>query len=400
MLRTTLVLALLATAALAGCTAGQEAQMGDGPAPPFRQVQDSGPGGPSGRGQDRNDTGNDGWRGDIRLQVDPKQGIAPVNVTIDYDVGRGTASEPNGQAKGQGKGQGNATGNSTSGNATGNATTGSQGDAEADREDLSWTLEVWRMQSSEFGRTGNASDGPPSDNSTGNSTGNGTTTGGTGSGNATGNATGNSTDDPGGEADDGDDAGMSGGDFPGGPGNLTLQVNGTWADLPGSVTQRVNATGHYKVRFTVDYGNGTLRDRTATFHVRGIQEGDPLGNETKTFEGGFLASEPLLCSGSDEHELVLNATFGLHTAAVTRLNVSLEADGAIDDYDLVLVAPNGTELASGSSLEVDGPLGAGNYTLRVDSCTAVDTSYVVTVVADYAFTATPTRAPEEEEEDA
>lgn len=447
--------ALLVTAGLAGCTGGGDeagqlpAGLPDGQGDTASQGQDRSPG-PRGQGQGQ-DGASGGWRGDLFLEVEPKHGGAPLDVTIRYDVGEGsrggqgngTGNGGNGTGQGnQGQGNpGNATGNQTgnggngtgqgnqgqgdSGNATGNETGnggGAGGNQTAGGQDVSgtgsnltWTLTMWRMQpgdeaEAEDGMDGNATGngtatssssasatgtagpsgngtGNQTGNATGNSTGNGTTTGP--SGNATGNATGNSTGGSGNGTADGFQ----------GEGNLTLMVNGTLADLPGVTTQRVESAGHYMVRFTVDHGNGTTTKRTATVHVRAMQDGDPLGNETRTFEGSFLASDPLLCSGSEEFEWPLNATFGGFPATVGRLNVTLESDGLLDDYELALVAPNGTEVASGPSLDVPGPLGNGTYTLLVESCVAADTSFVVTAIADYVYARVPPPPAPTEAED-
>lgn len=408
MTRWILMAAVLVAATLAGCTAGNEAQPGNDPAPTFRQAPQ---GESDGFGRGDRDKGNATWRGDLMLEVDPKRGPAPLNVTITYDVG--------GKDEGQGRG-GDGDENGTAGNGTssGNATADSSGSSA--NANLTWTLRMWRMAPDEVQEfedeeaangtaDGNATAGngtPPSGNATGNTTGNatGNTTGnatGNSTGNATGNSTGTTTSWTGtstGSMPEGN--GTDDGATPSGPGNLTLQANGTMADLPGATTQLINATGQYKVRFIVDYGNGTERQRTAVVHVRGFEEGEALGNETKTFEGSFLAADPLLCQGgSEEFDLPLNATFGSHGALVSLLNVTLEPDGFLDSYEMVLTAPNGTELASGESLLVEGPLGAGNYTLTVESCPALDTSFVVTAVADYAFTKTPLAAPTEQEEE-
>ena len=403
-MRIHLLTAVLVAAALAGCTAGDE-DPATTPAPTFRQAPQD-----DSRGVDRDEddeNGTDGWRGDLRLEVDPKRGPVPLNVTIQYDVG---GREGSGQGKGLPAGNGTA-GNGTAGNRTaGNATSGESSDANAN---LTWTLRMWRMAPDEVeemeaeeaanataGGNGTAGNGTSSTSPTGGPTGNstGTTTGSPGNstgpttswtGTSTGSMPDNETGVPG-----------NGTGPPSGPGNLTLTINGTWADLPGATSHLINATGHYKVRFEVDYGNGTLHKRTAVVHARDYEEGEALGNETRTFEGSFLASDPLFClTGAEEFDWRLNATFGPHGATVSRLNATLESDGSLDGYEMFLVAPNGTEIASGESLDVEGPLGAGNYTLRVESCLAFDTSFVVTGIADYAFTRTPKAAPVDTEDD-
>lgn len=419
------ITALLVTAGLAGCTAGDEAGQlptelpdGDGNA----AGQDPGRG-PSRQGQG-DDGASGGWRGDLFLEVDPKQGAAPLNVTIRYDVGNSTRQAHGGQGQGQGAGNGtsgNATGNQTgtgngqgdagaSGNATGNQTggdgnqTAGQGAGASAGSNLTWTLTMWRMQPGDEaeGEDGNAtgngtssgsatatSTTGPSGNSTGNATGNGTAGGP--SGNATGNATGNSTAG-------GDASGNATDDGFQGEGNLTLVVNGTMADLPGVTTQRVESAGHYMVRFTVDHGNGTTTKRTATVHVREMQDGDPLGNETRVFEGSSSVSAPLVC-GSDDHAWVLNATFAGHPAAASQLNVTLESDG-FGEWEMTLVAPNGTEVASGPEIAASGPFAPGEYTLTVETCTAVEAAYTATAVAHYVYARVPpSPAPTEPEED-
>lgn len=410
MSRAVILTLVLAAAALAGCTAGNDgAQLPGAQSGEQREAQDA-QGKGRGAGQDGAGQGNDGWRGDLQLEVDPKQGLAPLDVTIRYDIGgrenpgrgHGASGNSTGNATGNATGtststttgspSGNTTGNSTgtstgtpTGIPTGNATAGSGGNATA-QANVTWTLVLWRMQPDEAANeTGNATG--PGGNATGNATGNSTGS----QGNSTGNSTGNTTNSTGNSTGTSDGNG-TGDQFPQGPGNLTLSINGTLADLPGVTVQRINATGHYKVRFTVDYGNGTTHQRTAVVHVRALQDGDALGNETRTFEGSFLASEPLLCLGSEEFEWVLNDTFGGHGAIADRINATLEADGMVDDYTLTLVAPNGTELASGPAIDLAGPLEAGNYTLRVDSCVAADTAFTVAGLVDYVYSAAADRA--------
>jgi hypothetical protein len=446
MTRILLLCALLTAATLAGCAAGPEGQI---PIPTSNAAQDdaSAPGGGNGsaRQQGEQGQGNDGWRGDLRLSVEPKHGIAPANVTIDYDVGDRSAAGGRGQGnQGNGEGQGrsdangtgnatgassssttapsNSTGNSTAGNATGNATgnstgnptgnstAGTNGQSASASANLTWTLRVWRMQAGEDPENMTA-DG----NGTGNATGNSTTGGSAGnstSGNATGNATGNSTStttaSPSGNATGNSTGGSTGtagnatgasgnatsgnGTSAGSTGNFTLAINGTLDDLPGHTEHTVHVAGHYKVRFEVTYPNGTSVQRTAVFHVRELQDGEALGNETRSFEGSFLASEPLTCSmGAEEFSWLLNDTFdgdhGLRSARVGHVNVTLTSEGLFDDYEIALLLENGTELARGGSIDLPGPLAAGNYTLLVESCVAAETSFMLTAVADYVYDA-------------
>jgi hypothetical protein len=146
------------------------------------------------------------------------------------------------------------------------------------------------------------------------------------------------------------------------------------------------------VTFTVRSGNETVVVRDRTISVRELPPGSPLGNETRTFEGSFLASEPLLCFGSDEFEWALNDTFAGTTAEVKHVNVTAEADG-LADVLLTLTAPNGTEVAHGSAIDAVGPFEAGTYVLKAESCVAANADYVLTAIADYTTPSAPAGGP-------
>jgi hypothetical protein len=168
-------------------------------------------------------------------------------------------------------------------------------------------------------------------------------------------------------------------------GTRYASFTGTGAALPGERNVTLNRTGHYTAVFTVHWDNKT-RVRVAAVEAEPLPAGSVLGNETRTFEGSFAVSEPLLCFGSETFEWDLNATFGGAPAHADHVHANVTADG-VSDITLTLVSPNGTELASGPELDVNGTNGTGfepgTYGLRVDSCFSADTTYTVTAVARY-----------------
>lgn len=361
---------LLVAAALAGCTGGtsNEGQ------PPSETPTGSDTGSRSDTGsstdQPRRNGGGQGHANqsyDAYLEVAPDNGTAPLNVTLTFgatwqDNGRHTGQQGNGSAGSSGNRTGNGAGNGqgNSGNAT-----GEPGQHPVNGgHDVTWTLEV-RLTTRASSDAGNA---------TGNSTG----TGGNATGNQTGNGTssGNTTTVP--------PAGNSTSDGTAGNGTVVASFNGTGADLPGNESVLLNETGTYTVTFVVTPDDGSdpiVRDATLT--VEPLPPGTPLGNVTRTFEGSFLASTPLECMGSEEHEWALNETFQGLAADVSRINATAETSG-LNDLVITLVAPNGTEVESGSEINLEGPFEAGTYALRVESCLAANAGYTVTAIAHYA----------------
>lgn len=309
---------------------------------------------------------------EAHLEVSPDNGTIPLDVTLDFDV---TWSD-SGRHAGQ---QGNGTGSS---NRTSSGEPGQHALNRGHAKNITWTLEI-RFNATASGN-GTAGSGAADGNSTGTTTGNTTsgsstqtTTGssGNGTGNQTGgNATGNQT------------GGSSGGNSPA-HGAVVASFNGTGEELPSDRTVTLNATGSYDATFTASLDDGSDLVRRQVVVVSDLPPGSPLGNETRTFEGGFLASEPLLCFGSDEHEWILNGTFAGRPAEVSHVNVTAEASG-FADVELTLLAPNGTEVASGPEIHAEGPFVAGNYTLTAESCVAAEAEYTVTAIAHYV-----TRAP-------
>ena len=162
-----------------------------------------------------------------------------------------------------------------------------------------------------------------------------------------------------------------------------MSFNGTGGDLPGNETVLLNATGSYQVTFTVTPDDGSpVIVRDASVSVEPLPPGTPLGNETRTFEGSTLIAAPLLC-GSDEFEWALNGTFAGMEADVSHVNLTVDSSG-FSDWELTLVAPNGTEVGSGEEINAAGPFEVGNYTLTVENCMDLEASFTVTAVAHYA----------------
>lgn len=372
---------LLVAAALAGCTGGTS---NEGQLPTDLPTGTGSPGSP-GSNSSAPAPRSTNATFDAYLEVSADNGTAPLNVTLSFgasaspegeqhnltwtlvvhanataDAGNGTAGDSTGNATGNSTG--NATGNST-GNGTGNGTGNSTSTGSSSQTSTG----------SGSGNSTSTSTASPS-NSTGNQTGNGAGSGGSGSGNGTGNQTGGPTGNQTGNA----------------TGNGTddravvASFNGTGDELPGNRSVVLNATGEFEVTFTVRSGDETVVVRSQTIAVQSLPPGSPLGNETRTFEGSFLASEPLLlCMGSDEHEWSLNGTFAGTPADVSHVNVTIDASG-LDDAELILVAPNGTEVAKGPEINQEGPFEVGTYVLRVESCLAADVDYTVTAIANYA----------------
>lgn len=356
-----LMLALLVAAAMAGCLGGsdneeqppEDGQPSDGTTTaPTTGTGTRGPGSPPPKGSV-----------DAYLEVSASNGTAPLNVTLTFGVNSTRSSG----APGQGAGNGTAQGNATS-----NPGTTPPGQSAQGSDDLTWTLEV------HFTASTDGPDGNATGNSTGNQTGNAT-------GNQTGNATGNQTTGTqtgtGGQAGNGTQTGADGN----ATANRTLMAswNGTGDELPGNRTLWLNETGSYEVTFTVYSDNETAAVRTQAVAVSALPPGTPLGNETTTFEGSFLASEPLLCIASSDHDWVLNATFENRSATVSHVNITADGSG-LSDLELFLLDANGTELASGPEIHAEGPFDAGTYTVRVESCVAANASYTVTAIANYA----------------
>jgi hypothetical protein len=149
----------------------------------------------------------------------------------------------------------------------------------------------------------------------------------------------------------------------------------------------LNETGNYTAVFTASPGKGISTVRTVAVEVLKLPAGTFLGNETRTFEGSFVASEPFLCMGNEEFEWALNATHNGTGARVDHVWATVEADGVLSDVMLTLLAPNGTEVASGERLDSNGTNGtgfpAGLYVLRVESCVAAETEFTVAATARY-----------------
>jgi hypothetical protein len=381
----------LVALALAGCVAGNDAQLPTVGGHKAAAGQQPGGQGASGNGTG-NGTGNQSaseWN-PLVLSVDPTNGTAPLNVTLRYDVTNKSANltwgltlERTGDVPASGNGTGNATGNATGNSTTssstgqGNSTTG-QGNSTSNSTSASGTT------------TGAAGNGTTGNGTAGNgTTGNGTTSSssGTGSNSTTGTSTAPAAA---GNGTSGNSTATSGGNF-------TLAINGTAADLPGVTVQRLNVSGTYTVRFHVDFGNGTQRDRNATVIVQALQPGAPLGNETLHKTGLIvLGGTEADCNavGGVDIPWVLNATRNGTAAEIRHIHAALKGSTTAVDLDLSLVMPNRTAVANstfGSKevIDVDGPLEAGNYTLHIAACAAAAGTWTLDAVADYVVAGAP-----------
>lgn len=355
-----LMLALLVAAALAGCTGGTSSDEGQNPDEESRTGTPTGSQTttttrPPGDDRGRRTQGNQTY--EAHLEVFPDNGTAPLNVTLEFDVTWSDSGRHTGQ-------QGNGTGSSN------RTSTGEPGQHALNRghaKNMTWTLEV-RYNATASSNMTNATEGN-----------------GTAGGNATGNTTsGSSTQTTTGSAGNGTGNQTGGGQTGNATahGTVIASFNGTGGELPSNRTVTLNTTGSYEAVFTVYLDDGSDLVRRHSIAVSELPPGTPLGNETRTFEGSFLASEPLLCFGSDEHEWILNGTFAGRAAEVSHVNVTVESAG-FADVELTLVAPNGTEVASGAEIHEEGPFAAGNYTLTAESCVAADAEYTVTAIAHY-----------------
>lgn len=396
MTKASLTMVLLVAAALAGCTGGTDE--GQLPIDSFTESgttsassSDTGTTGPRSQGR-----GND-QSYEAYLEVEPANGTAPLDVTLEFGVTWFDNGQHRGQQNGTGSG-GNQTGNGT-GNGTGSASnqTGNQpGEHDLNRgkaKGLDWTLEVRYNATASNGTGGNAtgngtgngtaggSNGTSTSGSTGttttssstgtttSSTSSGTGSSGNGTGNSTGNGTGNSTGGGSGNA-------MA-------HGTVVASFNGTGEELPSNRTVTLNETGSYDAVFTVTHENGTTQAVHETIAVGAVPAGTPLGNETQVFEGSFVASEPLTCMGEEVFDWVLNGTFNGTPAEVDHVNVTVDA-GGFGSVEMTFAAPNGTEIQSGEEINATGPFAPGNYTLTVSACTSVAVDFTATAVAHYA----------------
>jgi hypothetical protein len=338
-----LVLGLLVAAALAGCTGGSDktSQIPN----PFSKSASGTSSGSGGNATDSHPHGPSNATLDAFLNVSASNGTAPLDLTITFG-------------------------------------------ASATQANLTWTLDVTAkpLDDSTGGGSGNAT-GNQTGNATGNATGNDTTSASststsTGITNSTGNTTGNGTSSP---------AGNSGGNQTGDQTGSTVvaSFNGTGADLPGNRSVWLNTSASVRVDFVVHFDDNSTVERNATVTVTAVPAGTPLGNQTETFDGSFLVSEPVTCVlGSDEHKFTLNATWNGTTAAVDHINATLDEGDLLADFNVTLLDGNGTELASGQDgFDSNGTNGtgfqAGDYVLRVQSCLSADADYTVTLVARY-----------------
>lgn len=361
------MLGVLVAAALAGCTGGSD---NGGQLP--TDLDGSGTGTTTGSGDTSTPApGGDGQNAtfDAFLEASATNGTAPLNVTLTF---------------------------------------GASANGPGEQENMTWSLTVWLRDANETGNgTGGNATGNGTGNSTGNTTGNSTGTG-TSTGTSTGSATATSTSSPtqggngtgnetgGNETGTGGNGAAGGGNATGTDGNGTMDngtllhaFNGTGAELPGNRSVWLNQSGEVFVEFTVRSGNDTVVQRNATIAVVELPPGSPLGNETQVFEGSVTVSDPVVCfGGSNEHVWVLNSTFADTPAEVSHLNVTLDSGGfALEDFEMTLTAPNGTEVASGSEINAEGPFEAGNYTLEVTNCAAAEADYTATAVAHYVTVA-------------
>src|SRR5205085_7608541 len=147
----------------------------------------------------------------------------------------------------------------------------------------------------------------------------------------------------------------------------------------------------YEARFHVDFGNGSTADRNATLSLLGPRPGDPLGNETLHKTGLIvLGGTEADCDGIGSVDVpwVLNATHNGTAGEITHIHAALDGGSGAVDLDLSLIGPNGTAIAnstfgSNETIDVDGPLEPGNYTLHVAACAAVAGSWTLDASATY-----------------
>lgn len=120
----------------------------------------------------------------------------------------------------------------------------------------------------------------------------------------------------------------------------------------------------------------------------GPEPGSFLGNQTDTFSGSALAAAPPVCGVLDTFDWKLNETFGTDASVVERVLITAEADGT-GDVTLTLRDANGTTVASGGSIDQEGPFPPGAYAIEVEACPAANLEYAVTAVGQHFAAGVP-----------
>ena len=156
-----------------------------------------------------------------------------------------------------------------------------------------------------------------------------------------------------------------------------------------------DAPGNYTVRLTVANGNLTS-NATVTVNVLGALGGQPLFTSHEEFSGTLPLANPNspTTEGTDyaDHVVVVAAADANGTAAlavVARILVEAPQGQNIFAY---WKGPDGTDLATAgemgdvsgeAAITFEGPMPAGEYTLRVRLFFGVAASYTATVDLDY-----------------
>jgi len=126
-----------------------------------------------------------------------------------------------------------------------------------------------------------------------------------------------------------------------------------------------------------------------TAFLQAVPPGTFLGNETQSFAGSFLVSEPATCAlGSADFPLTLNATWNGTPAFVDHVWVTLNETDLVSDFNLTLLDHANQTVASGdTAIDSNGTNGtgfpAGDYVLHVESCLSTGVDCTATLVARY-----------------
>jgi hypothetical protein len=171
------------------------------------------------------------------------------------------------------------------------------------------------------------------------------------------------------------------------PGAAPQQARETGSSLPARLQHTYTAAGRHEIAFALQAAGAAERTVSAGVVVQGSVPSGPapgsfLGNQTQTFTGSALAAVPPVCGVLDTFEWKLNETFGGNRSVVQRVLVDATSEGT-GDITLTLRDANGTEVASGGSIDTEGKFPPATYRIDVEACPAADLDYEVTAVGQH-----------------